>query len=264
MTRHARLGPSSSEIWLACESAPSLWEQAPKGKPGFAASEGTLAHTLCEAALQINAIPWQEGAEFKVDGRVVTVTDEMLSAVSLYVTSVLTLRDMADWSLVEKEVDISWLWEAGPPEIIFGTTDFSAVVDDMLHVIDFKYGRGKSVQPQFNTQLSIYALGALGRLEDERPDLAGTIKTVRLTIIQPRTGGQPVRFWDIAVTDLLLWARKALVPAIERIVYGEPNPFSAGRHCYFCAGGVICPVLRAHKIANAVAELPDYKEEEIV
>ena len=54
--RHARLGPSSSDIWLTCLGAPAEWAKYPPKVVGFAAKEGTLAHALCEAALKLNAV----------------------------------------------------------------------------------------------------------------------------------------------------------------------------------------------------------------
>ena len=72
--RHARLGPSSSDIWLTCLGAPAEWAKYPPKVVGFAAKEGTLAHALCEAALKLNAVPWTEGMKFKVDGEEIEVT----------------------------------------------------------------------------------------------------------------------------------------------------------------------------------------------
>lgn len=59
--------------------------------------------------------------------------------------------------------------------------DLVIVADDVLQVIDFKYGKGVTVSAEHNPQMMLYALGALnlyGYLYD--------IKTVKTAIVQPR------------------------------------------------------------------------------
>jgi hypothetical protein len=261
--RHARLGPSSSDIWLTCLGAPHEWTKYPPKGVGFAAHEGTLAHTLCEAALTLNAVPWKEGAIFDVEGDQVEITQEMLNSVSLFATTMSIISDMSLWRMVESEVSLGWLWgSVKPPEEVFGTADFAACDGLTLYVCDFKFGRGKAVRVERNTQLLCYAVGVLGRLRRERPDLADTIENICLVIVQPRAGGDPVRQWSLSVGELFYWAHAVLKPAIERIVSGVALALVPGAHCYFCAASRECPAYRKLRLQHSIASFPDWVEDE--
>jgi len=258
--RHARLGPSSSEIWLNCLGAPAEWLKRPPRRVGFAAHEGTLAHALCEAASQINDIPWTPGMTFDVEGSQIEVTPDMLNAVQLFTNTVNMLSDLCLWRMVEGEVSLAWLWGGDePPEDIFGTLDFAACDAFTLYVLDFKYGMGKAVRVDRNTQLLIYALACLFKLQHERPELYKTLETVCLAIVQPRAGGDPVRQWTIPVGDLLYWGYAVLKPSIDRITLnGAQLPLTAGNHCFFCAASMDCPEYRRLKMQRSLDSFPTY------
>ena len=228
---------------------------------GFAAHEGQLAHTLCEAALTLNAVPWKEGVSFNVEGEAVSITQEMLNCVSLYAATVSRISDFADWRIVEKQVGVSWLWDGSePPENVFGTLDFGACDGVTIYVVDFKFGRGKFVKVDHNTQLLIYALGVYGRLLRERPDLAATIESVCLVIIQPRAGGDPVRQWSIPLGELLYWGYAVLKPSVETIA--DPHegdlPLTPGSHCFFCAASYTCKAYQRMRLQRSIDSFPDY------
>lgn len=262
--RHARLGPSSSDIWLKCLGAPAEWPKYPERAPGFAANEGTLAHTLCEAAAQIQGVPWKPGMSFEVDGRVIPITNEMLASVSLYGQTTKLIQDQAFWHIIEKEVSFAWLWDENPPsEDLYGTSDFAACDWNTLFVVDFKYGAGKAVQPLRNTQLLIYAVGVFGALQKERPDLAASIQNVCLVIVQPRAGGDPVRQWVISLGELLYWAFAVLKPSVDSILSQEPQELVPGNHCFFCQASVGCPAYLAHRHKKAVDSFPDWVETQV-
>ena len=84
----------------------------------------------------------------------------------------------------------------------FGTGDCIIVADDLLEIIDFKYGKGVRVEAENNPQMRLYALGAI-KLYGELYD----IKRVRMSIIQPRINREPSTD-EISVTELLDWAEK--------------------------------------------------------
>jgi hypothetical protein len=261
--RHARLGPSSSDIWLNCTGAPAMWATRPPRKVGFAAHEGVLAHTLCEAALTIHAVPWKEGATFDVDGDSIQVTPEMLNAVQLFAATTGSISDASQWRVVEGEVSLAWIWTLlgeEPPENVFGTSDFGACDGFTLYVLDFKFGRGKGVRVDRNTQLLLYALGLYGKLVRERPDLAQTIENVCLVIVQPRAGGQPVRTWTISLGDLLYWGYSTFKPSVEIIANGG-GPLVPGNHCFFCAASIDCPVYARYRTQRSIDSFPDYDPE---
>lgn len=266
---HALLAPSKSDIWLNCTGAPALWRELPEPTAGFAANEGTLCHTLCEAALRIKAVPWVPGMRFNVEGREIEITDDMLNAVQLYVTLVSALRDKLKWSHVEQRLDISELWVGSkPPDDVFGTGDFIGCGDEhnvgwnVLYVIDLKYGRSHAVRVEENTQLMTYAVGAWFKLLRERPDLAQHTKLVSLTVVQPRAGGPPVRSWLVSVGEILAWAYLTLKPTIDLINNSDELTLSAGRWCFFCQAGPTCPALHRLKLDNAIEALPEWHDED--
>jgi len=260
--KHARLGPSSSDIWLTCIGAPAEWAKRPPKRVGFAAHEGTLAHTLCEAVQLTQAFPWKPGMSFTVETSSVEITDEMLNAVQLFTTATKSIKDACSWSMTEGEISLAWLWDEHiPPEPMFGTLDFAACDGQTLYIVDFKYGRGKGVQVDRNTQLLMYGLGALERLKHERPDLADTITTVCLVIVQPRAGGNPVRSWAIPLAELLYWGYSTLKPVVDQIAYDPAPPLTPGNHCYFCAASYDCETYQKLRTQRSIASFPDYDPE---
>ena len=78
--------------------------------------------------------------------------------------------------LVEQRLDFSNYVKDG-----FGTGDLVIVADDVIQVIDFKYGKGVAVSAEHNPQMMLYALGALNLY-----DYLYDIKMVKMAIVQPR------------------------------------------------------------------------------
>lgn len=123
--------------------------------------------------------------------------------------------------LVEQRLDFSrWVPDA------FGTGDCLIVADQILHIIDFKYGLGILVEAENNPQMMCYALGAL-----DTYDGIYDIKAVRMTIFQPRQAQHQHLHHE--KEDLLDWAENTLKPAADLAIKGEGN---------FCAGTPL-PVL---------------------
>ena len=129
--------------------------------------------------------------------------------------------------LVEQRLDFSkWIPEG------FGTGDCLIVADDVLHIIDFKYGLGVLVEAEDNPQMMYYALGAL-----DIYDGIYDITSVKMTIFQPRR--ENVSTFTIKKEDLLKWADDFLKPTAELAFNGE-GEFKAGDHCTFCKAKATC------------------------
>lgn len=257
---HAELGPSSSNIWLTCLQAPREWKRHPPRPSSYAAMEGTLAHTLCEAALSLRGIPWHVGMTFNLEGTIIPITQEMLNAVQLYVNTTDLISDIALWRIVETAVRFDWIWDRPPAVDLFGTADFAACDTKVLYCVDFKYGAGKFVKVEGNTQMLCYAVGCYGTLRQERPDLAAGIEEVSLTVVQPRAGGEPVRQWNISIGELLYWAYAVLKPSIDKILSPQVFPLVPGNHCYFCPASSDCPAYRAKRLEHST--FPDLTTED--
>ena len=228
---HALLSPSSSSRWLNCTPSARLAENA-ENKSSVYAEEGTLFHEICEYCLaQWNAGVWEpdpfgeELPELKDDHLMHPLfKQEMFRHARNYCDFVmnenynLEKSDGACKMLLEEKVDVS---EYAPE--CFGSVDCQLVGRDTLIVIDLKYGEGVKVYAERNTQMMLYALGAI----KGKP----SIKTIRLVIAQVRLNHFDV--WEISANDLLQWADKVLKPTAKKAFAGNGEQ-KLGDWCGFC------------------------------
>lgn len=254
---HARLSASGSSIWLNCESAPALALTCPPRAVGEAARIGTIAHWLGEQCLRNPS--FQAPLHVMMGGVVYDVTTELMFAVSVYVAYAQNIIKQAWRHGIEAHVNLAPLWAPGrPPEPVFGTADFWAIVGDCLIVVDYKNGRGKFVSPIENPQATFYALGvylALNRETQRR------IRRVRIVIVQPNSEGEHIRGWDIPAGDLIFWGYAVLKPAADRIFNGTPKPFVVGPWCWFCPGALMCPAKAKINQDEAEQAFPVWNDE---
>ena len=255
---HARLSASGSSIWLNCESAPALALTCPPRSVGEAAKIGTIAHWLGEQHLRNPK--FLPPLHVMMGGVVYDVTLELMLAVSVYVTYVQDIIKQASVYGIEGHVDLAPLWAPfRPPEPVFGTADFWAIVGDCLIVVDYKNGRGKFVSPVENPQATFYALGVYLAL---LPELRKTVRRVRIVIVQPNSEGEHVRGWDIPAGDLIFWGYAVLKPAADRIFAGKPGPYAVGSWCWFCPGALMCPAKAEERQLVALSDFPVWNEQE--
>ena len=111
------------------------------------------------------------------------------------------------------------------------------VSDKSLEICDLKYGKGVPVSAEGNTQMRLYALGAV----EEFGMLYG-FDTVRMTIIQPRLDS--VSTDTLSAGKLLDWGRSIIPVAKE--AYDGKGEFQAGDHCRFCKFRPRCKALAAY------------------
>ena len=129
--------------------------------------------------------------------------------------------------LIEQCLDFSkWVPEG------FGTGDCVIVADEMLTIIDMKYGVGILVSAEKNPQMMCYALGALALF-----DGIYDITEVAMTIFQPRRDN--ISTYTISKEELLKWADEVFSPAAQLAANGE-GEFKAGSHCQFCKVKATC------------------------
>lgn len=229
--KHALLGASSAARWIACPPSARATENLPDEESEYAA-EGTRAHEVCEVALRRNLKNWEQGQALMevIPGGALgkdEKSSEIIRAANQYIDFI-----HEQWALfphkpgvfIEQEVDVSrWVPEG------FGTCDCLMIGDGILHIVDFKYGKGVPVSPVRNPQLMYYALGAYALF-----DGIEEIDTVRMSIVQPRIQEEP-ETWELSLADLLTWAREVLTPAAQMAWKGE-GEFCPGPHCkdHFC------------------------------
>lgn len=227
MSGHALLSPSSSERWINCP--PSAKENAVGDTGSSYAQEGTDAHALCEYKVK-------KALGFKVRDPTDDLEyfdEEMAECTDAYCEFVMEQVQAAKETcadplvLVEQRLDFTrWVAES------FGTADCIVVADGVMTVIDFKYGLGVLVEAENNSQMRMYALGALNLFEP-----LYDINTVRMIIFQPRRDN--VSTAEVTTEELLQWADEVLIPAATLAATGE-GEYSAGKHCQFCRIKATC------------------------
>lgn len=246
---HAILSASASHRWLVCTPSARLESRFPdKGSPY--AAEGTKAHSLAEETLR----RFLAGG----DSTVCCEDGEMREAVQFYVDvcieKITAARNASPDAkiLVEERLDFSEYVPQG-----FGTGDAVIVSDDGLEVVDLKYGKGVRVDAEKNSQMMLYALGALAAY-----GYLYSMSTIRMTIVQPRIGN--VLTYDTTEKDLLEWGSRVRELA-KKAMAGE-GEFKPGEHCRFCKARNTCrayaEAMKAH-IKKDLAPGPELEAFEI-
>ncbi len=242
MSKHALLSPSSSSRWTKCPPSARLCEHIEETTSFFAA-EGTEAHTLCE---------------YKVNTALGYITEDPVAGLQYYNEEMDSCADeyvsfILETSLMEKD--------AGKDPQIFteqrldisryvpecsGTGDCIIIADRSLHIIDFKYGQGVPVSAVKNTQMMLYALGAL-----EMFSPLYEVEEVSMTVFQPRLAN--ISTYTITAEELITWAESYLKPKATLAFNGE-GEFCSGSHCRFCKVKATC-----RKRAETNMELARYE-----
>lgn len=225
---HSPLSPSSAFRWIKCTPSAKLNAALPDSTSEYAL-QGTAAHTLCEYKLQKLL-----GKDAKDPTENLTYFDaEMADCTDSYQQYVSEQIEKAKQFckdpivLVEQKLDFSkWVPQG------FGTGDCVIVADNILTVIDFKYGVGVLVEAEQNPQMMCYALGALALF-----DSIYDIENVVMTIFQPRRDN--ISTYELSKKELLQWADEILSPAAQLAAKGE-GEFKAGKHCKFCKVKATC------------------------
>ena len=225
---HSPLSPSSAFRWIKCTPSAKLNAALPDSTSEYAL-QGIAAHTLCEYKLQKllgkDAKDPTENLTY-FDAEMADCTDSYQQYVSEQIeTAKQFCKDPI--VLVEQKLDFSkWVPQG------FGTGDCVIVADNVLTVIDFKYGVGVLVEAEQNPQMMCYALGALALF-----DSIYDIENVVMTIFQPRRDN--ISTYELSKKELLQWADEILSPAAQLAAKGE-GEFKAGKHCRFCKVKATC------------------------
>lgn len=254
--KHALLGASSSHRWLNCTPSAVAESRYPDAGSDFA-GEGSLAHAMAALELkrQLGRDTSEEEAEI-AGLREAYHTGEMDEHVAGYVAYVddryrqARARAARTGSLmpdicIEQRLDYSrWVPDG------FGTGDTVIAGGGEVEIIDLKYGKGVEVKAERNTQMMLYALGAVELL-----DYLFDIDTVVMTIYQPRLGN--VSTWSMPAAELRRWAEEELRPLAMLAARGKGLRCS-GAWCRFCKAKGDCPRLAAESLEtwqlNADAE----------
>lgn len=242
--KHAILSASSSDRWMHCPPSALINARLPDKDTVFS-KEGTCAHSLCEyllkKALGYTTRDPTEDLEY--------YDEEMQECAEKYrdfCMDCLAEDGPGARAYVEQHLDYSrWVKDG------FGTGDCLILSDKVLHIIDFKYGRGVEVPASGengygNTQLMCYALGATDTFE-----CLYSFDTVKLSIFQPRLCHYDT--FTMSKAKLLEWAENVLRPRAELACVGAGD-FEAGSWCRFCKISGTCKARADVQLAIAREE----------
>lgn len=224
---HAFLSPSSSERWLTCTESPRFEMQFPDTSSAEA-DEGTRAHDVVDRLFR---------------GEVVTPDLdhplEMVEHAIEFVEYVHRLVDELGATLLHETRVVLDPWVPGQ----FGRGDVILICDRHLIVIDFKYGKGKWVNPIENSQMRLYGLGAYGMLRH-----IYEFETITTQVWQPRMNN----FGEerLTIDELLHWIGTKEV-AIRQALHG-PGVFRPSEEaCQFCRGRAACKARSEYQLQVA-------------
>jgi hypothetical protein len=246
---HALLSASGSKRWLSCPPSAQLEKQLPEQKSEYA-EEGTFAHALAELklgrAVANNIRPSvykKKLAEMKNNPLYSTSMEEYIEqyATQVFERLMKARKNCSDaLILLEQRLDFSeWVPEG------FGTGDVVIIADNILEIIDLKYGKGVPVSAIDNPQTRLYGLGCIANYS-----MLYDFDTIRMTIIQPRLDS--ISTEEMTVDELLKWAEEYVKPRAALAIAGE-GELAAGDHCQFCRAKFTC-----RKRAEANLEMAKY------
>lgn len=251
-TGHALLSPSSSHRWLICTPSAKLESSEPTTYSPYA-EEGTEAHALAELKLsymlgQINDTEYATKFDhFRLNSKFYNY--EFNDYVNDYCQEVMTIvkEDYKNHEVsvhLEQYVTFEDIVPNGG-----GTSDVVIVGKNFIHIIDLKFGKGVPVSAIGNTQLRLYALGAIKKYIREC-----TCTEARMTIIQPRLHDISTDF--VGINELNDWAINYVKPRAELAIAGK-GELVPGDHCKFCKLKGKCKALADKQLAIAQAEFED-------
>jgi len=254
--KHAILSASGAYRWLACPPSARLEEQFEETTSTYA-EEGTLAHALAETKLRLylRQITARECAKRLQElEKNEYYSASMLDYIETYAAIVMEkvneakARSADAVVLLEQKLDFSD-WVPGG----FGTGDVVIISDGILEIVDLKYGKGVPVSAEDNAQMKLYALGALATF-----DTLYDIKTVRMTIVQPRLDSVSS---DKITAEMLYWWADTELAHRARLAWDGQGEFQAGEHCRFCRARYTC---RARAEANLELAKMEFKKPELL
>lgn len=228
---HAVLSPSGAHRWLNCTPSARLELQFPDTS-SEAAKEGTLAHEMAEVKLQyynkaitkrthtaqLNKLKKNELYQLEMDHHTDSYVD-FINREALKFENEPVIK-------IEVRVDVSeYIPECS------GTADCVLIGGGVLHIIDFKYGKGVPVAAKNNEQLTIYALGVY-----ELYKALYDIKTVKLSIVQPRLDNFDT--WECSKDALLITGQ--FIAGKAKLAFAGEGEHVPGDWCRFCRASAQC------------------------
>lgn len=208
---HSAIGPSAAKRILACPGSVELVAKAPKQESSKYAEEGTLAHEVAEAYVLGNKLPS-------------SATEEMIEGAKMYAGLIEDIMLAAEVINLPVQLEAKVCATSISP-LAYGTCDAYLIADNVLHVIDYKYGKGVAVHVFMNEQLLMYATAV-------KDSVQLPIDLITLWIVQPRNGG--ITRWDITYRDIDTFTRDMKAAL-------KSKDLNISDSCRWCPALAFCP-----------------------
>ena len=250
MSEHAKYAPSAAHRWIPCPGSIRLSEGI-EDKPSEYAMEGTILHTVTEQCLR-EKMDAEEyiGTIHDIDEYELEIDHDHADAVQYCVDEV--KRIMQEYQIAGGKLEI----RVNLNEQCWGTVDVLLWNTEWVIVIDFKFGRGKSVEAEGNAQLMIYFLGALKYIHEN--NLINPIpKKAMLVILQPRIPN-PTRVWETTVDEIKTWYVKSVKPAFDAAGQVDAVCNPGEEQCQFCPANGVCTARSNYLLGVAEQEFHPY------
>ena len=223
--KHSILSASASKRWLNCPPSVRLEEKFPEQTSVYA-EEGTWAHELCEYKVRkyLKERVQRPQSEF--------LTEEIDKITDVYQDFIISIVEqmkqegISPLVMVEERLDYSHIAPTG-----FGTGDCIIIGNGEMHVIDFKTGAGVFVEADHNSQMMLYALGALHAF-----DYIYDVNTVHMTIVQPRKDN--ISTFTMTAEELKAWGES--IKPIAKLAFEGKGEQKPGEWCRFCKAKAVC------------------------
>lgn len=229
ITGHSMFGPSGMERILLCPASVQESLRADIPPESEYAAHGTKLHDVIAKATTIPK-----------DGDAYTYVKRQLG---LELEDKNLLYDSLDYYYEHfphehafTEVEVS-LEAFGLPEV-YGTADKVGLGEDergrVLHVLDWKFGSGKLVKADMNSQLLTYGLAACGTLLEPKdfPQI------IQLHVVQPALSHYDP--FEISYADAYQWYEQYLLPGIALAREDDPDYNPGEEQCRFCNAKATC------------------------
>lgn len=207
--KHARLSASSAHRWMQCPASVRLSDGLPRESSAYA-ELGTMAHSIASFC-------------FKQGIRAEQIVHEYPDAIQMY------LDFIGKGGGVDVDVTPGLIKLDG---CLGGELDHMEIRGNTLHVTDFKFGTGVTVEVKDNKQLKIYALGSLLMTE------GNTVQEVKINVVQPRLTGKKDRIKSdtMSALDLLDFAGE-VKQAAEATRKPDAPVVPGVEQCRWCPAG---------------------------